>query len=111
MDTKLAVQNAIWPYLLGVICFEASEQSEEGDEDKDRVAELYNTFESYLISWVDELKHHQINSFKNNLETHSKFITDLSLNKSTGKNSTTKTIGIIKCMMELVEHVKLDNFH
>ena len=117
METKIAVQNAIWPYLLGVICYEANDKKDDNiylveiTPESKKIDALYGTFEGYLKKWVDELKDHQINSFKKNLEVHSKSIIDLGLNAQTGTNSTTKTVGITKCMMELVEHVKLDGFH
>lgn len=125
-ETPLAVQNSLWPYLFGIICLEAGNLTEERltengpiirpvNERNEKLKELYDIFESYLKEWTDQLENHQKNSFAKNLEITAKGMINLCHDKTIadgkGGNSTSKTMGVFKAIMESVEHVKLDGFH
>lgn len=110
MDTKTAVENSIWPYLFGVVCHEAY-KPEDPDE---RLNDLYHAFERYLIAWTEQIPKHSHSTMRKYLKLVTNDMISLCHDKQAcegrGGNSTTKTVGVFKGIMENVPLVKIEGF-
>lgn len=105
METRIAVQNALWPALFQVIAQEVNSK----DDPDPRLNSAYSLFESDFKSWVDKLKKHQLNAFEKNIKRNLTWLIDLCRDKQAmdgkGGNNTTKTVGVY---LAIIQNVPLD---